>query len=67
MSQTFHELVVGGVLISPFVTYAAAALALFLLLRPILARTGFERAFAAPPVALVALYVAILAILIVLF
>ncbi|MGU3665782.1 DUF1656 domain-containing protein [Methylobacterium sp. A49B] len=66
MSQTFPELVVGGVLISPFVTYAAAALALFLMLRPVLARIGFERLFSAPPVALLSLYVVILAFLIVL-
>lgn len=67
MSGTFHELTIGGVLVSPFVTYAVAALALFLLARPLLARIGFERAFSAPPVALLALYVAILALLLVLF
>ena len=66
MSQTFPELVVGGVLISPFVTYLAAALALFLLLRPVLARVGFEGLFSAAPVALLSLYVVILALLIVL-
>lgn len=67
MNQTYPELVVGGVLISPFVTYAAAALGLFLLLRPVLARIGFEGLFSAPPVALLSLYVMILAFLIVLF
>ncbi|MCJ2124952.1 DUF1656 domain-containing protein [Methylobacterium sp. J-077] len=66
MSQTFTELVVGGVLISPFVTYAAAALVLFLMLRPVLAWIGFERLFSAPPLALLSLYVVILAFLIVL-
>jgi hypothetical protein len=66
VSQTFSELVVGGVLISPFVTYLAAALALFLLLRPVLARAGFEGLFSAPPVALLSLYVVLLALLIVL-
>jgi hypothetical protein len=67
MSQTFRELVVGGVLITPFVTYVVAATILFLLLRPVLARIGFEGIFSAPPVALLSLYVVILAILIVLF
>ncbi|MDP4025933.1 DUF1656 domain-containing protein [Methylobacterium sp. NEAU 140] len=66
MSGTFHELVLGGVLVSPFVTYVAAALAVFLLLRPVLARVGFEDLFSAPPVALLSLYVVILALLIVL-
>ncbi|MCJ2103510.1 DUF1656 domain-containing protein [Methylobacterium sp. E-046] len=67
MRQTFPELVVGGVLISPFVTYLGAALALFLLLRPVLAQVGFEDLFSAPPVALLSLYVVILTLLIVLF
>lgn len=67
MNQTFHELVVGGVLISPFVTYAAGALVLFLSMRPLLARVGFERLFSAPPVAMASLYVVILTLLIVLF
>lgn len=66
MNQTFPELVVGGVLISPFVAYAAGALALLLLLRPVLARVGFEGMFSAPPVALLSLYVVILSLLIVL-
>lgn len=66
MTHTFHELVVGGVLMSPFVAHAALALVLFLLMRPVLARIGFERLFSAPPLALLSLYVVILALLIVL-
>lgn len=67
VTGTFHELVIGGVLISPFVTYAVAALVLVLLIRPVLARAGFEDAFAAPPMVLLALYIVILAILILVF
>jgi hypothetical protein len=65
MMQTFPEIVVGGVLIAPFVLYAALALVVFLLLRPILAFVAFDRFFANPPVAQLGLYVLILAALIV--
>ena len=67
MTHAFPELVIGGVLIAPFVTYAAAALVAMLLLRPILQFVGFERLFSNPPVALLGSYVLILALLIVLF
>jgi hypothetical protein len=66
MIHTFPELVIGGVLIAPFVTYAAAALVPFLLLRPVLALIHFERLFANPPLALLCVYVTILATLVVL-
>ena len=67
MIGSFHELVIGGVLISPFVAYAAAALVLFVLVRPVLRLMRFENAFSNPPAALVCVYVGILAVLIVLF
>ena len=35
MTHTFRELVVGGVLLAPFVTYAIAALAIVLIGRPV--------------------------------
>ena len=63
----FPELVIGGVLVAPFVTYAAAALVLFLLLRPVLSSISFESAVSNPPVVLLSLYVTILAILFVWF
>lgn len=63
----YPELVIGGVLMSPFVTYAAAALAIMLALRPVLRRLAFDRAFANPPAANLCLYVLVLAALIVLF
>jgi len=34
MTHTFRELVVGGVLLAPFVTYALAALVIVLIIRP---------------------------------
>jgi hypothetical protein len=67
MIHGFPELVIGGVLIAPFVSYALAALALFFLVRPALSLVNFEAAFSNPPLALLCIYIAILAILIVLF
>ena len=67
MTHGFPELTVGGVLVAPFVIYAGAAIAIFVLLRPFLRRVAFDRAFSAPPVAELSLYVLILALLIVLF
>jgi hypothetical protein len=65
MMQTFPELTIGGVLVAPFVLYAAVALVLFLALRPVLALLGFDRLFANPPVAQLSVYILILAVLIV--
>ena len=65
MMQRFPELTVGGVLVAPFVLYAAVALVLFLLIRPLLTLVAFDRVFANPPVAQLSLYVLILAVLIV--
>ncbi len=48
MSAGFPELVVGGVLIAPFVTYAIAAGLVVALLRPLLRFAGFERALVRP-------------------
>ncbi|KMO43369.1 membrane protein [Methylobacterium variabile] len=62
----FHELTIGGVLVSPFVAYAAAALAILLGLRPLLRLARFERVFANPPLAEAGIYLCILALLIVL-
>lgn len=57
---------VGGLLVSSFVGYAAGALAILLLLRPLLRRLGFEQVFANPPLAEAALFVCILGLLVVL-
>ena len=62
MMHSFPELVIGGVLIAPFVLYAAAALAIFAMLRPFLHLVSFDRAFSNPPVAGLGLYVVVLAL-----
>ena len=67
MTHAFSELVVGGVLLAPFVTYAVAALAIFLILRPILSLSGFAKLFSHPSIAELSLYVTILGLIMVLF
>ncbi|KQP90894.1 hypothetical protein ASF60_03435 [Methylobacterium sp. Leaf113] len=59
------DLNVGGILISPFVAYAAGALAILVLLRLLFARFRVSRYVANPPLAEAGLYVCILALLIV--
>jgi hypothetical protein len=63
MTHTYRELVLGGVLIAPIVTYAAMALLMFLLLRPLLHIVGFSRFFSNPSLAELSLYVAIFGLL----
>jgi Protein of unknown function (DUF1656) len=67
MMHSFPELTIGGVLFTPFVIYAGAALAIFAVLRPLLHLLAFDRAFSNPPIAVLSLYVLILALLIALF
>jgi hypothetical protein len=67
MMHTYQELVIGGVLVAPIVSYAAMALMLFLLLRPLLHFVGFSRLFSNPPVAELSLYVSIFGLLTLLF
>jgi hypothetical protein len=66
MIHDFPELIVGDILIAPFVIYAAAALVLFALFRPVLRLVRFESLFSNPPAALLCVYVTILTLLIVL-
>jgi len=67
MTHAFPELVVGGVLLAPFVTYAVVALVMFLILRPILRLSGFAKLFSHPSIAELSVYVTILGLLTVLF
>jgi hypothetical protein len=67
MTHTFRELVVGGVLFAPFVTYTVAALVIVLVIRPILHFTGFATMFSHPSIAELSLYAAILGLLILFF
>ncbi|MEY9598255.1 hypothetical protein ABIF74_002947 [Bradyrhizobium japonicum] len=63
VTNTYRELVVGGVLIAPIVSYAATALLAFLLLRPLLRFVGFTRMFSNPSLAELCLYVSIFGLL----
>jgi hypothetical protein len=66
MTHGFPELVIGDVLVAPFVTYAIAALLLVILFRPVLQLIKFETRFNNPALALLCVYVTTLAALIVL-
>jgi hypothetical protein len=65
--HSFSELIVGDVLVAPFIVYALTALAIFLALRPILRVCGFDKLFSNPAVAELSLYVTILGLLTVAF
>jgi hypothetical protein len=67
MAHTFPELVVGGVLFAPFVSYLVAALVLIVVLRPLLHVVGFAKMFSHASVAELSLYVTILSLLVLLF
>ena len=67
MTHTFYELVIGGVLVSPFISYAVAALIVTVVIRPILHLVGFSRIFSHPSVAELSLYVTVLGLLVLLF
>jgi hypothetical protein len=67
MMHGFSELTIGGVLVSPFVVYAGAAIAIFAVLRCLVHLIDLDRAFGNLQVAELSLYIVILALLIVLF
>ncbi len=67
MAHSFHELVIGGVLIAPLMTYAVVALFVVLLIRPLLRFTGFLRIFSNAAIAELSLYVTILGMLVLFF
>jgi type III secretory pathway component EscV len=67
MAHTFGELVVGGVLVAPFVTYLVAALVVVIALRPLLHVAGLARMFSHDALAQLSLFVTILCLLMVLF
>ena len=67
MAHTFGELVFGGVLFAPFVTYLVAALAVVMLLRPLLHVAGLAKMFSNPAIAQFSLYVTVLCLLMLLF
>jgi len=63
MTQTFRELIIGGVLVAPILSYAVAAVAIIIVLRPILHLIRFSRFFSNPSIAELSLYVAIVGLL----
>jgi hypothetical protein len=63
MMHSFSELVLGSVFVAPFVSYAAMALAILLVLRPILRLLRFGELFSHPAVAELSLYVIVLGLL----
>ena len=67
MSHTFPELVIGGVLLAPFVTYLAMALVVIIVLRPLLHVVGFAKMFSHASIAELSLGVTILGLLMLLF
>ena len=64
MANTFRELIIGGVLVAPFVTYAVIALLVVLAIRPALHFVGFAGLFSNASIAELSLYVTILALLV---
>ena len=67
MMHAFSELVIGSVLVAPFVGYAVMALAIVLAIRPMLHLCRFGQLFSHPAVAELSLYVTILGLLTIAF
>jgi hypothetical protein len=67
MATTFPELIIGGVLLAPFVTYLVMALVAIIVLRPLLHVVGFAKMFSHASIAELSLYVTILGLLMLLF
>jgi hypothetical protein len=67
MAHTFPELVIGGVLLAPFVTYLLVTLVIIIVLRPLLLIVGFAKVFSRPSIAELSLGVTILGLLMLLF
>jgi hypothetical protein len=67
MAHTFPELVIGGVLLAPFVTYLTVTLAIIIVLRPLLLVVGFSKMFSHAAIAELSLGVTILGLLMLLF
>jgi hypothetical protein len=67
MAQTFSELIIGGVLLAPFVTYLVMTLVVIIVLRPLLHVVGFAKMFSHASIAELSLGVTILGLLMLLF
>ncbi|UQR63194.1 DUF1656 domain-containing protein [Bradyrhizobium sp. C-145] len=64
MTQTFRELIIGGVLVAPIISYVLMAVAIIMVLRPVLHFMRFPSFFSNPPIAELSLYVAIVGLLV---
>jgi len=67
MAHIFPELIIGGVLVAPFVTYLMTALLVIIVLRPLLHIVGFAKMFSHASIAELSLYVTILSLSMLLF
>ena len=67
MAHTFPELVIGGVLFTPFVIYLVVTLVIIIVLRPLLLLVGFAKMFSHASIAELSLGVTILGLLMLLF
>ena len=67
MAHAFPELIIGGVLVAPFVTYLLTALVVAIVLRPLLHVVGFAKMFSHASVAELSLSVVIVGLLMLLF
>jgi hypothetical protein len=67
MPHTFRELVIGGVYVAPFITYAVLALFVVLLIGPLLRFVGVLRIFSDAAIAELSIYVTIMGLLILFF
>jgi hypothetical protein len=67
MAHTFPELVIGGVLLAPFVIYLVTAFVVIIVVRPLLHVVGFAKMFSHSSIAELSLYVTILGLLMLLF
>ena len=67
MAHIFPELIIGGVLVAPFVTYLMTALVVNIVLRPLLHVVGFAKMFSHASIAELSLYVTILSLSMLLF
>jgi Protein of unknown function (DUF1656) len=65
MMTHFRELVIGGVFVAPFITYAMAAL--IVLIRPFLRFVGFSRIFSNAAIAELSLFATVLGLIMFLF
>ena len=63
MTHSYRELVIGGVLIAPLLSYAVATIVIIVILRPVLHLVGFSNWFRNPSIAELSLYIAIFGLL----